>query len=81
MTGAERPAVAGELCTCGRQAAVLFVTGRWGEVGWCGRSDGGQRGPCVVCGDRAGHRRDGGRCPSYRLRVDTPESMATREAW
>jgi hypothetical protein len=65
---AERPARAGELCTCGRPAIVVFVTEEWGEVGWCGVSDGGAKGPCPFCGDAAGH--DGLRCPHYRLLLD-----------
>jgi hypothetical protein len=66
---AERPARAGELCTCGRPAVVVFVTEEWGEVGWCGVSDGGAKGPCPFCGDAAGH--DGLRCSHYRLRLDS----------
>lgn len=61
----ERAAEEGEVCTCGRAARVVFVTERWGEVGWCGRADGGRKGPCAFCGDPAGHA---GRCPSYVLR-------------
>jgi hypothetical protein len=64
----ERPARTGELCTCGRGARVVFITENWGEVGWCGISDGGDKGPCLFCGDAAGH--DGLRCPNYRLRLD-----------
>jgi hypothetical protein len=64
----ERPACRGELCTCGRTAQVVFVSEKWGEVGWCGVSDGGAKGPCPFCGDAAGH--DGLRCPDYRLRLD-----------
>lgn len=65
----ERPAVAGELCTCGRPAAVVFEGGRFGPTGWCGRSDGGARGgPCPFC---EGGRHDG-RCPSYTLRGSAP---------
>ena len=64
----ERPASAGERCTCGRQATVVFVTEAWGEVGWCGRSDGGRRGRCVFCGDPAGHTEE--LCPLYTLCLD-----------
>jgi hypothetical protein len=64
--GARRPAAPGERCTCGRQAVIVFVTDAWGEVGWCGLSDGGRRGPCVFCGAAAGHPEE--RCPAYRIR-------------
>ncbi len=61
----QRRAVAGELCTCGRAAVVVFEGGRFGPTGWCGRSDGGEfQGPCPFC---AGRRHDG-RCPRYALR-------------
>jgi hypothetical protein len=64
----ERPGQRGELCTCGRQAVVVFHTDTFGETGWCGRADGGeQAGPCQFCG---GPRHQGGRCPSYRLRLE-----------
>jgi len=33
---AERPAEPGETCTCGEPAVVVFVTERWGDVGYCG---------------------------------------------
>jgi hypothetical protein len=61
----ERAAEEGEVCTCGRPARIVFVTEYWGEVGWCGRADGGRKGPCAFCGDEAGHA---GCCPSYTLR-------------
>ena len=64
--GARRPAAPEERCTCGRQAVIVFVTDAWGEVGWCGLSDGGRRGPCVFCGAAAGHGEE--LCPGYRLR-------------
>lgn len=67
MTAAERRAEEGERCTCGRQAVTVFSTERFGEVGWCGASDGGDRaGPCPFCG---GGRHEG-RCPNYRLRPE-----------
>ena len=63
----ERPAEPGELCTCGRQAVVIYLGGRWGPTGWCGIRDGGDRsGSCPFCG---GDRHEG-RCPQYRLRLD-----------
>lgn len=64
-----RPALPGERCTCGRQATEVFITADHGDVGYCGRSDGGQKGPCVFCGAP----RHVGRCPDYRLRADDAE--------
>ena len=61
----QRPAQPGELCTCGRPAVIVFLTGRWGPTGWCGISDGGADGPCVFCHRRAHHSQ---RCPQYQLR-------------
>ena len=63
----QRRAQPGELCTCGRQAITVFVTEKWGETGYCGRTDGGRSGPCPFCGD---DRHEFGRCPEYRLRLD-----------
>lgn len=61
----ERPAIAGELCICGRSAVVVFEGGQFGPTGWCGLADGGARGGvCPFC--RA--RRHKGRCPSYTVR-------------
>jgi hypothetical protein len=75
---AERQAERGELCTCGRPAVTVYSTEHYGEIGWCGRSDGGRRGPCVFCGTAAGH--DGDRCPAYVLqtgpRLDGPVSQS-----
>ncbi len=39
----QRPALSGELCSCGRPAVVMFLTDDFGPVGWCGMSDGGAR--------------------------------------
>jgi hypothetical protein len=61
----ERPAVAGELCVCGRPAVVVFEGRQDGPTGWCGLSDGGARGGlCTFCGAR----RHENWCPSYTLR-------------
>jgi hypothetical protein len=65
----ERPACEGDRCTCGRPARVVFVSEKWGEVGWCGVSDGGAKGRCLFCGDAAGHKSL--RCPDYRLRLNS----------
>ena len=64
----ERPAEPGELCTCGRQAVTVFLTEKWGEVGWCGLSDGGRGGPkpCPFCRGTVDHATE--RCPRYCLR-------------
>jgi hypothetical protein len=68
---AERPAEPGELCTCGRKAIVVFLGTVFGETGWCGIHDGGDRaGPCPFCG---GPRHTHSRCPSYRLRLDADQ--------
>lgn len=68
MSITQRPAVPGELCTCGRQAREVFVHGDGRETGYCGVSDGGeQSGSCPFCGDR---RHSIGPCPMYRLRLE-----------
>ncbi|MGW5361560.1 hypothetical protein [Actinopolymorpha pittospori] len=64
----ERTAHPGEVCTCGRPALVVLTGTKWGPIGWCGLSDGGDlKGPCPFCG---GPRHDLGRCPHYELRPD-----------
>ena len=66
----ERPAVPGELCTCGRQAIVIYLGGTFGPTGYCGIPDGGdQTGPCPFCGGPH-HLEPYGRYPAYRLRLD-----------
>jgi hypothetical protein len=71
MASSERPAVSGELCTCGRQAIVVLVTEDFGEVGWCGLS--GVMPPvtpCPFCGSEGFHRTAWGdieKCPKYRV--------------
>lgn len=75
----ERRAVAEERCTCGRQAAVVFGSASskvWGEVGWCGRSDGGRRGRAVVRAEPAGHPEE--RCPLSTPHPDTLVSGSVR---
>ncbi|SCL43126.1 hypothetical protein GA0074692_6774 [Micromonospora pallida] len=62
----ERLAEPGERCTCGRAAVKVFTGGPWGDTGYCGLPDGGQRGPCTFCGGP----RHQGRCPVYKLRPD-----------
>jgi hypothetical protein len=69
-TISERPAEAGELCTCGRQAVVVYLGGVLGPTGYCGIGDGGdQAGPCPFCGGPR-HAFEEGRCPDYRLRLE-----------
>jgi hypothetical protein len=71
----ERPAAPGELCTCGRQAIVVYLGSSFVPTGFCGIADGGDRtGPCRFCGGPR-HKTawgDPGRCPDYRLRLDQP---------
>ena len=66
----ERPAEPGELCTCGRQAIVIYLGSIFGPTGYCGIPDGGEdTGRCLFCG---GPQHQDGRCPDYRLRLDQP---------
>jgi hypothetical protein len=68
----ERLAAPGELCTCGRQAIVVYLGSVFGPTGYCGIPDGGDRaGPCPFCGGPR-HTEPYGRCPGYRLRLDQP---------
>jgi hypothetical protein len=66
---AARSAESRERCTPARQALVVRITDRWGEVGSCGRPDGGRRGTCVFCGEPAGHFEE--RCWRYTVLPDT----------
>jgi hypothetical protein len=68
----ERPAEAGELCTCGRQAIVVYLGSVLGPTGYCGVPDGGDHSrPCPFCGG-SHHREPEGRCPDYRLQLNQP---------
>jgi hypothetical protein len=68
----ERPAAPGELCTCGRQAIVVYLASEFGPTGYCGIPDGGEgTGPCPFCGGPR-HREPYSRCLAYRLRLDQP---------
>jgi hypothetical protein len=67
----ERPAELGELCTCGRQAIVVYLGSVFGPTGYCGIPDGDTTGPCPFCGGPR-HSEPDGRCPNYRLRLDHP---------
>jgi hypothetical protein len=68
----EHPAGPGELCTCGRQAIVVYLGSTFGPTGYCGIPDGGEgTGPCPFCGGPR-HREPYSRCPAYRLRLDQP---------
>jgi hypothetical protein len=65
----ERRAEPGELCTCGRQAIVVYLGSVFGPTGDCSIRDGGdQTGPCPFCGGPR-HSELEGRCPHYRLRL------------
>jgi hypothetical protein len=78
----QRLAERGELCTCGRPAVIVYLTGR-GPFGYCGQPDGGARTrPCPWCGV-ARHRTAWGeptRCPDYALRAPAPSSTAATES-
>lgn len=52
-----RRAEPGELCTCGRPAATVYLGGRFGDTGGCGLADGGAPvdGVCTFCGDTVDH--------------------------
>lgn len=69
----ERPAIPGELCTCGRQALVVYVfedEDKVREIGWCGLSNVSTLLPCRFCGSEVPHRSSWGdseKCPDYQL--------------
>ncbi|MFL6144774.1 MAG: hypothetical protein ACJ72N_23285 [Labedaea sp.] len=68
---AQRAALPGERCTCGRQAVTVFVRDTGAEVGYCGLPDGGNRtGPCPFCGGQRHSQPwgDSAPCPDYQLR-------------
>lgn len=72
---AERPAEPGELCTCGRPARIVYITSRFGPVGYCGLPGARPTSPCPFCGSPASHRAPYGdplKCPAYRLRPTGP---------
>ncbi len=74
----ERPAEAGELCTCGRPAVVVYVNEEYGDVGYCGIEGAAFRPvlPCPWCGSSEAHKEpwgDPGRCPQYTLRPAAKE--------
>ena len=74
MDTEQRAAEAGELCTCGRQAVIVYVTEEHGEVGYCGIDGAAGRPvlPCPWCGSSEPHKvpwRDPGKCSKYRLRA------------
>lgn len=64
-----RPAVPGEVCTCGQPAVVVFDHPALGvPMGSCLELDPQPRtGPCPFCG-RLGRHDGDGICPSYTLR-------------
>lgn len=78
----ERPATLGELCTCGRQAVVVYSNATFGDAGYCGIEGSQARPvlPCPWCGSTAPHRApwgDPGKCPDYQLRA--PEGSTSME--
>lgn len=73
MSSEQRPAELGELCTCGRQAVVVYSSEEFGEVGYCGIEGAAARPvlPCPWCGTSEPHTQSWGdptRCPEYTLR-------------
>lgn len=79
MSSGQRPAVPGELCTCGRNAIVVYTTGQFGDVGYCGIEGAAFHPvlPCPWCGARVPHEKPYGgpdRCPDYQLRPPVREA-------
>lgn len=82
MSARERPAVPGDLCTCGRQAVVVYTSRPADPVGHCGLDNGGRPANdwCPFCENKLRHDAagvngpipQGERCPRYRLRLDDP---------
>lgn len=76
-----RPAVEGEVCTCGKPAVVVFESRRIAlAFGSCMDVDACERtGPCPFCGV-SGRHLSGGICPQYVLRPAwaTAPAMAAR---
>jgi len=64
ITTTERPAEPGEVCSCGRQATVVYLIDLFGAVGWCGLGGVAPIVPCPWCG--AGPHLI--RCPEYNVR-------------
>ncbi|WP_159024380.1 hypothetical protein [Streptomyces scabiei] len=82
MSTDQRAAEPGELCTCGRQAVLVFSTEEFGDVGYCGVEGSAFDPvlPCPWCGSSAPHTQSWGdpkRCPDYQLRP--PEQPAVAE--
>jgi hypothetical protein len=73
MSSEQRSAEPGELCTCGRQAVIVFHSEEFGDVGYCG-IDGAAFDPvlpCPWCASSEPHKASWGdpaRCPDYTLR-------------
>lgn len=85
MISDRRDARLGELCTCGREATVVFGTHLpppLGGSGWCGTDDHVPLLPCRFCGEAAGHW-DGQEplvCSHYRLAPDSTTTSDECEA-
>lgn len=74
MDTQQRPAVPGELCTCGRQTVTVYSNERFGDAGHCGIEGAASNPvlPCPWCGTREAHKASWGdptKCPSYQLRA------------
>ncbi len=72
-TSSERPALPGDLCTCGRQAVTVFINQEFGEVGYCGIEGASFNPvlPCPFCSSSSPHRQPWGdpdKCPQYTVR-------------
>ena len=74
MDTEQRAAERGELCTCGRQAVIVFVSEQHGEVGYCGIEGAAVRPilPCPWCGSSEPHKESWGdpaKCVDYQVRA------------
>lgn len=73
----QRLAESGELCTCGRQAVVVYSNETFGEIGYCGVPGSARTAvsPCPFCGASVPHKTSWGapdRCPDYQLTPPAP---------
>jgi hypothetical protein len=74
----------GELCKCGRPAITVYVTERFGRVGYCGIPDGGRRLPADAavcpCGSLMHLANDSGECPATTTAIgDTSGAVIARK--
>jgi hypothetical protein len=85
MDSEQRPAEFGDLCTCGRQAVVVYISEEYGEVGHCGVEGSAAQPilPCPFCHSSKPHKASWGdpaKCPDYRLRPVRPSDPVTTQA-